>query len=63
MSGTTNRALAKKRHPKRIIAGTFPAFPGNLYQRGDSQQMGKTTSPNVCLGKHRVTPGIDARLW
>jgi hypothetical protein len=27
--------LAKKRHPQRIIRGTFPAFSGNLYRRGD----------------------------
>jgi hypothetical protein len=46
----TNQALAKKRHPKRIIWGTFPAFSGNLYRRGNSRHMGKTTLSNVWLG-------------
>ncbi len=45
---------------------SFPGIPGftvNLYGRGDSRQMGKTTSPHVYLCKHRVTPDTDASLW
>ena len=33
----------KSRCPTRIIGGTFPAFVGNLYRRGDSRQMGKAS--------------------
>jgi len=57
----TYRALAKKRLPKRIIWGTFPAFPGTSTEGAILDGWGPLHLM-VRLGKHRVTPGIDASL-
>src|SRR5882672_2489892 len=41
-----------------LFGELFPPFPG-IYPRGGSQQMGKTTSPNVCL-RESVCPASRA---